>query len=233
MLRSRSAEPIGGARNSTDPSILIFCGPSGIGKSTLISRLMGEFPGKFGFSVSHTTRSPRVGEMNGVHYHFTDIEEMKAEIDHGMFLEHAIVHGNFYGTSFSAVDAVRHNGLICILDIDVQGVENIKKSPKIDQSDVVFVMLVPPSIEELERRLRNRKTDTEEVINRRVVRAREELEWRNKTNYWDSILVNDDLEECYLELVKLVENFFGLRRPDKESSIGHFSVRKQQPTTTH
>ena len=230
MLRSRSAEPGADVRR-TNPSVLVFCGPSGIGKSTLISRLMGEFQGKFGFSVSHTTRGPRVGEMNGVHYHFTDPSRMQAEIDQGMFLEHAIVHGNFYGTSFSAINAVRDNGLICILDIDVQGVENIKKSPKINQDDVVFVMLVPPSIEELERRLRNRKTDSEEVINRRVTRAREELEWRSKNNYWDAVLVNDDLEQCYSELVCLVEKFFGIRRPDKDSTIGHFSVRKQQQTT--
>ena len=231
MLRSRSAEPVGGstdARQST-PSILLICGPSGIGKSTLISRLMGEFPGKFGFSVSHTTRAPRVGEMNGVHYHFTDLDRIKVDIDQGMFLEHAVVHGNIYGTSFAAVHAVRDNGLICILDIDVQGVENIKKSPKVDQDDVVFVMLVPPSIEELERRLRNRKTDSEEVIVRRVARAREELQWRDKNNYWDAVLVNDDLEDCYSELVKLVEGYFGLRRPDKEASVGHFSVRKQPP----
>jgi guanylate kinase len=228
MLRSRSAEPAGGhdARYGS-PSVLLFCGPSGIGKSTLISRLMVEFPGKFGFSVSHTTRQARVGEMNGVHYHYTDQERMKADIAQGMFLEHAIVHGNFYGTSFAAINAVRDNGLICILDIDVQGVENIKKSPKINQEDVVFVMLVPPSIEELEKRLRNRNTDSEDVIVRRVARAREELEWRNKNNYWDAILVNDDLEQCYLELVKLVENFFNLRRPNTQSNIGHFSVRKQ------
>jgi guanylate kinase len=185
---------------------------------------MSDFPGKFGFSVSHTTRQPRVGEVNGVHYHFTSPEKMLSEIGRGSFLEHALVHGNHYGTSFKAIEAVKDNGLICILDIDVQGVEAVKKSNRIDSDDVVFVMLVPPSIDELERRLRRRGTDCDEVIARRVRRAADELKWRDRDNYWDSILVNDDIDICYAELVSLVGRYFGLK---PNSGVGHFTVRSK------
>jgi len=186
---------------------------------------MADFPGRFGFSVSHTTRLPRVGEVNGVHYHFTQPERIQEEISRGAFLEHALVHGNHYGTSFNAINAVKENGLICILDIDVQGVDTVKKSTRMDQDDVVFVMLVPPSIEELEKRLRHRNTDSEEVIARRVARAADELKWRDIDQYWDSILVNDNIDVCYSELVALVKNFF--RLSPQNDAVGHFSVRKQ------
>ena len=216
------------------PNIFVLCGPSGCGKSTLIARLMGDYPGRFGFSVSHTTRQPRVGESNGVHYHFTDTVRMQAEVDAGMFLEHAIVHGNHYGTSFAAIDSVIGNGKICILDIDVQGVDNMKKSTKIDQSRVVYVMLVPPSIEELERRLKSRSTDSHEVIARRVERAAEEMKYTSKEDYWTAIVVNDNIDHCYSTLVELVERQFRLgdrssstaNSPKSSNLLGTLSARK-------
>jgi guanylate kinase len=109
---------------------------------------------------------------------------------------------------------VTNTGKICILDIDVQGVENVKKSDKIAQADVVFAMLIPPSIEELERRLRGRSTDSNEVIARRLERAREEMEYVHKPEgFWDAILVNDDIEKCYNSLVDLVNRNFRLSTP--------------------
>jgi guanylate kinase len=226
--RARSEEPR--AIDEQIPSIFVICGPSGCGKSTLISRLMSDFPGRFGFSVSHTTRQPRAGEINGVHYNFTTNEKIEAEINAGLFLEHALVHGNHYGTSFAAIDSVTNTGKICILDIDIQGVENVKKSDKVDQSKVVYAMLVPPSIEELERRLRGRQTDSDEVIVRRIARAREEMEYAKKTNeFWDAILVNDNIDNCYDSLVELVGRKFQLVSPvgsPKGSKLFTLSARK-------
>lgn len=228
ISRARSDEPRPVDMNST-PNIFVLCGPSGCGKSTLIGRLMSEFPGRFGFSVSHTTRQPRVGEINGVHYNFSEPAKMQADVDAGLFLEHAIVHGNHYGTSFAAIDSVVGNGKICILDIDVQGVETVKRSPKIDQSKVVFVMLVPPSLAELEKRLRGRSTDSEEVIVKRLARARDEMEYRDRKDFWDFILVNDEIDVCYNILKNLVESKFRLGHdlsPKGSKVLGTLSARK-------
>lgn len=230
-LRSRSEDPRPDSEKS--PTIFVLCGPSGSGKSSLVSKLMGEFPGRFGFSVSHTTRQPRVGEINGVHYNFTTKEKIQDEIAAGLFLEHALVHGNYYGTSFAAIDSVIDTGKICILDIDVQGVDNLKSSPQVDQSTVVYAMLIPPSIEELDRRLKGRCTDSEEVIQRRVTRAREEMEYAKKSDgFWDAILVNDDFDRCYSDLLDLVSRKFRLSTPSaspKGSKLFTLSARK--PTT--
>ena len=99
---------------------IIICGASGVGKGTLISNLMKEFPTKFGFSVSHTTRQPRVGEINGVHYHFTNKDKMLKEIEQGLFIEHAHVHTNLYGTSFQAVqDVLNAQKAVCIDNVAV------------------------------------------------------------------------------------------------------------------
>lgn len=220
-LRARSVEPRPDSPRKAVPTVFVLCGPSGCGKSTLIAKLMADYPGRFGFSVSHTTRQPREGEINGVHYLFTDQEKMKEEISQGMFLEHAMVHGNIYGTSISAIHSVVGAGKICILDIDVQGVENVKASERIDQSSVVYAMLIPPSVEELERRLRGRKTESEDQVSRRIKRAKEEIEYASKEGFWHAVLVNDTIESCYEKLVELVENQFRLTL-----SIGTLSAKK-------
>ena len=228
--RAKSEEPR--PADAEMPTIFVLCGPSGCGKSTLISRLMSDFPGRFGFSVSHTTRQPRIGEINGVHYNFTSSEKIEAEIAADLFLEHAFVHGNHYGTSFAAIDSVINTGKICILDIDVQGVENVKKSNKIEQAKVVYAMLVPPSIEELERRLRGRCTDSDEVITRRISRAKEEMEYAKKPNgFWDAILVNDDIQNCYDSLVELVgRKFHLLSHVGSPKNSKHFTISARKPT---
>jgi guanylate kinase len=190
---------------------------------------MADFPGRFGFSVSHTTRQPRVGEINGVHYNFTDKERIVADIEAGLFLEHALVHGNHYGTSFAAIRSVIETGKICILDIDVQGVETLKASDKIDQTRVVYAMLVPPSIAELERRLRARSTDADDVIQRRIHRAEAEMEYAKRSGFWDAILVNDQIDLCYETLLELVHSRFRLdsgRSSPKGSKIFTLSARK-------
>ena len=177
------------------------CGPSGTGKSTLIARLRKEFPDDFGFSVSHTTRAPRKGEQNGVDYNFVDKTHMEDEISKGKFLESANVHGNYYGTSFEAVDKVSCLHKICILDIDIQGVKSCKKA-NFDADSYIFIS--PPNMEVLEARLRGRATDSEESIKKRLVGAKYEME-ESKNLKWDAVIVNDDLEKAYSELRAITE----------------------------
>jgi guanylate kinase len=173
----------------------VICGPSGVGKSTLIQRLLLEVPGVFGFSVSSTTRAPRKGETDGVDYHFTDIGAMRAAIAAGEFVEHAEVHGNYYGTRISSVRTVHEKGLHCLLDIDVQGAESVKRS----SLQASFLLVVPPSLDELERRLRGRGTDSEESIQKRLRGAARELAYRNREGFWDKIIENNNVERAYAE----------------------------------
>jgi len=182
--------PISGCRP------VVFCGPSGAGKSTLVTRLQTEFPGMFGFSVSHTTRQPRAGESDGVHYHFVSREKMLDAIRQGRFIEHAEFSGNLYGTSKAEVQRIDTGGAICILDIDVQGVKQVKES---DLSPH-YVFIRPPSMEELERRLRARQTETEETLQRRLKAAAAELQYGESPGNFDATIVNDNLDSAYEKL---------------------------------
>ena len=158
------------------PKALVVAGPSGVGKGTLIEKLKKEFPAVFGFSVSHTTRGPRPGEEDGVHYHFSTREVMQAEIDAGQFIEYADVHGNFYGTSKASVLKVSNAQKICILDIDVQGCRSVRAA----QLPATFCFVSPPSMEQLEARLRGRGTETEEKIVKRLAGAQKEMDARDE-----------------------------------------------------
>ncbi|CAF2112603.1 unnamed protein product [Brassica oleracea] len=188
-----------GVRGNAEKPIVIS-GPSGVGKGTLITMLMKEFPSMFGFSVSHTTRSPRCMEKNGVHYHFTDKTVMEKEINDGKFLEFASVHGNLYGTSIESVEVVTDSGKRCILDIDVQGARSVKSS----SLDAVFIFVCPPSMKELEDRLRARGTETEEQIQKRLRNAEAEIKAGKSSGIFEHILYNDNLEECYKNLKNLL-----------------------------
>eukprot|EP00033_Pygsuia_biforma_P000339 GCRY01000412.1.p1 GENE.GCRY01000412.1~~GCRY01000412.1.p1 ORF type:complete len:221 (-),score=36.44 GCRY01000412.1:579-1148(-) len=183
---------------------VVLCGPSGAGKSTLVKKLMEEYPGKFGFSISHTTRDPRPNEIDGVHYFFTEKKTMQKEIEKGLFIETAEVHGNLYGTSIQAVKKVQGKGLICILDIDVQGVLSVKKS----DLNPLYIFVSPPSIEALEKRLRGRKTDSESVIEHRLKNALHEMEFRDKPGMFDHVVVNDDLDTAYEDLKTAIVPLF-------------------------
>ncbi|KAF2609480.1 hypothetical protein F2Q68_00045017 [Brassica cretica] len=188
-----------GVRGNAEKPIVIS-GPSGVGKGTLIAMLMQEFPSMFGFSVSHTTRSPRCMEENGVHYHFTDKTVMDKEINDGKFLEFASVHGNLYGTSIESVEVVTDSGKRCILDIDVQGARSVKAS----SLDAIFIFVCPPSMKELEVRLRARGTETEEQIQKRLRNAEAEIKAGESSGIFEHILYNDNLEECYKNLKNLL-----------------------------
>ncbi|XP_010516372.1 PREDICTED: guanylate kinase 2 isoform X2 [Camelina sativa] len=188
-----------GVRGNAEKPIVIS-GPSGVGKGTLISMLMKEFPSMFGFSVSHTTRAPRFMEKCGVHYHFTDKTVMEKEIKDGKFLEFASVHGNLYGTSIESVEVVTDSGKRCILDIDVQGARSVKAS----SLDAIFIFVCPPSMNELEDRLRARGTETEEQIQKRLRNADAEIKAGKSSGIFEHILYNDNLEECYRNLKNLL-----------------------------
>uniref|UniRef100_A0A7N0TRA4 Guanylate kinase 1 n=1 Tax=Kalanchoe fedtschenkoi TaxID=63787 RepID=A0A7N0TRA4_KALFE len=175
---------------------VVISGPSGVGKGTLISKLMDDFPTKFGFSVSHTTRAPRQNEQNGVHYHFSVRSDMEKDIKDGKFLEYALVHDNLYGTSVEAVEVVADAGKRCILDIDVQGARQVRASPL----GAKFIFIRPPSFAELENRLRARGTETEEQVQKRLRNAKAEIEQGLSSGIFDHILENDDLEVCYRNL---------------------------------
>uniref|UniRef100_A0A1A8G5S5 Guanylate kinase n=1 Tax=Nothobranchius korthausae TaxID=1143690 RepID=A0A1A8G5S5_9TELE len=178
------------------PRPVVFSGPSGAGKSTLLKKLMKEYENVFGFSVSHTTRKPRPGEENGKDYHFVTREAMQAAINNGEFIENAEFSGNLYGTSKAAVQAVQAKNLICILDIDMQGVKNIKKT----DLDPIYISIQPPSMETLEKRLRDRKTESEESLQKRLSAAKVDIEFSKEPGVFDVIVINDSLEDAYERL---------------------------------
>lgn len=154
--------------------------------------------------MSHTTRPPREGEQDGVHYNFTTVEAIEKEIAEDKFLEYANVHGKYYGTSVEAVESVRRTGKICILDIDVQGVRNVKKS----SVDAKYVFIAPPSMEELEKRLRGRATDKEESILTRLANAQGELDYGMASGNFDLVLTNDNLDKTFQALVAQLEDWY-------------------------
>jgi len=178
----------------------VLCGPSGSGKSTVLKKLLAEYEDCFGFSVSHTTRSPRPGELDGKDYHFVARDDMTNLIEKDAFIEHATFSGNMYGTSKQAVQTVLQSGKICILDIDVQGVKSVKKTdlkPK-------YVFIKPPSLQVLEERLRGRGTESEESLNKRLSAAAQELEYGETEGNFDIIIVNDDVDAAYENLKQFV-----------------------------
>ena len=187
------------------PKPVVFCGPSGVGKGTLIEMLMKRFPNdQFGFSVSHTTRKPREGEVDGQHYNFTSVEKIKQEIDDGKFVEYAEVHGNYYGTSVASVENVQKANRICVLDIDIQGVVEVKKS----SLEPLYFFITPPSLEELEKRLRGRGTETEESIKKRLANSAKEMKYGHEAGNFDRIFVNADLKATFEELTSAVNEYY-------------------------
>ncbi|XP_056121169.1 guanylate kinase isoform X2 [Rhinichthys klamathensis goyatoka] len=178
------------------PRPVVMSGPSGAGKSTLLKKLLKEFDGVFGFSVSHTTRNPRPGEENGKDYHYVTREVMQAAVANGEFVENAEFSGNMYGTSKAAVQAVQAKNLICILDIDMQGVKNIKRT----NLNPIYVSIQAPSMDILEKRLRDRKTESEESLQKRLHAAKVDVEISKEPGLFDVIIINDDLDTAYGKL---------------------------------
>ncbi|WP_324171360.1 guanylate kinase [Sulfurimonas sp.] len=173
--------------NNNSGAILVLSGPSGAGKSTLLNKIINDI-GESYFSISTTTRKIREGEINGVHYHFVSEEEFKQDIDDEFFLEYAFVHGNYYGTSLKPVKKALKVGKLVIFDIDVQG-NTVVNNRLGDITTSVFIS--PPTLSILKYRLEARKTDTQEVIDRRVSMAKKEIQ---RISEYDYLVINDELE---------------------------------------
>jgi guanylate kinase len=189
--------------------LLILSAPSGTGKTTLARRLVAAHPGAF-FSVSYTTRAPRANEKEGTDYHFVTEERFQEMIAQSAFVEWAHVHGYHYGTPKAVIERARKEGVLAVLDIDVQGGELIKKQ----HPDAVRALILPPSLAELERRLRARSTDDDATVRRRLHAAQIEIRLERLAGY-EYWVVNDDVERAYgdLEAIVRAEACRAERRP--------------------
>lgn len=176
--------------------LYIVTAPSGAGKTTLVRLLLENDPG-IGLSISHTTRAPRTGEANGVAYHFTDVADFLARVNRGEFLEWAEVHGNYYGTSRTWIESQLAAGRDVLLEIDWQGAQQVRKV----FPDAIGVFILPPSMEELARRLSGRGTDSDEVITRRLAAARDEM---RHVGEFDYVIINNDLQVALADLMSVV-----------------------------
>lgn len=179
------------------PLIFLISAPSGSGKSTLVNRLLAA-DGSFVFSVSYTTRPSRAGEVEGENYHFISKADFEQMIARRELLEYADVHGNYYGTARSVLVQAEAERKDLILDIDVQGAAQLREREGLE---VVTIFILPPSKDVLERRLRNRSTDSEEVIARRLRGAAREV---SDYHLYDYVLVNDDVEQSSEQLRGIV-----------------------------
>ena len=177
--------------------LLVISAPSGCGKTTILRKVMAELPGLV-FSVSHTTRPPRPGEQDGRDYHFVDRAQFQELCDQhpSGFLEWAEVHGNYYGTSRQAVENKLRAGMDVVLDIDVQGAAQIQRN-----AEPVSVFIAPPSLAELERRLRERGTESSESLALRLANAEQELQDTDRYSY---LIVNDRLDEAVQSLQAVI-----------------------------
>lgn len=176
--------------------ILIISAPSGAGKTTLCHKLLQRFP-NMQESISYTTRLPRVGEVNGVDYFFVSRDEFQRMVEADAFAEWAEVHGNLYGTALATIEEARKSGVDIVLDIDCQGARRLKE--QIERC--VYVFILPPSMEELRRRLEDRSSDTQDVIEGRIERAAAEIK---EARWYDYIIINDKLDAAFEELSAIV-----------------------------
>jgi guanylate kinase len=207
-------------KNSRLGVVLIVSGPSGTGKSTVCSRVRAAMA-ELKFSVSCTTRAPRAGEQHGRDYYFLSVEEFKARIANREFIEYAEVFGNYYGTLKSEVIGRANNGEDVFLDIDIQGAMQIRhcslQDPLLEKC-CEFIFVAPPSLEELERRLRNRASDSEEQILKRLGKSTVEIShWKS----YDYLIINDVLDTAVEEMQSLIQM---TRKATKRMAEGLFNV---------
>ncbi len=177
--------------------LIAFSSPSGGGKSTIVKRILTDFP-NFVLSISATTRSPRTGEIDGLHYYFKTFADFKQLIDTNQLIEWEEIFGNYYGTPKSELTKI--DGKKCLIfDIDVKGALSMKNNYP---DDSLLIFIAPPSLQVLEQRLRNRSSDSEQQINYRLKRAEFELSFKNQ---FDEIVINDDLEIAYQNVIKILK----------------------------
>jgi len=189
-------------------AILVLSGPSGAGKSTIIEHSSSKI-GEYYFSISTTTRKPRAGEKNGVDYYFVSKEEFEEGIKAGEFLEYAIVHGNYYGTSLKPVNKALSMGKLVVFDIDVQGHRLVRaKMGKL----VTSAFITPPTLDELKKRLYSRSTDSTEIIEKRIQNAKEEIK---AIDEFDFVIINDTIEKASAQF-STIANASRLKLSEKE-----------------
>ena len=181
----------------TEGRLFVISAPSGAGKTTLLKMVMAEVPGLV-FSISHTTRPPRPGEQDGVDYRFVSREKFVKMIDQELFLEYAEVHGNLYGTSIGAIGAQLEEGLDVILDIDVQGAAILRREK---QLAATHIFISPPDLAELERRLRGRGTESEEVIQLRLRNGAVEMRAAGEYEY---LVINEKIDAAAHQLAAII-----------------------------
>lgn len=191
-------------------NVFILSAPSGAGKSTLISLVLNSIPSLF-FSVSHTTRAPREGEQEGIDYYFVDVPTFRTMIQSDQFLEWAHVHGYYYGTSMEMVSIAEAAGKDLILDIDVQGAQLVRQK----LHDAIGIFILPPTYEELERRLMLRQKDSHEVVQQRLETARQEID---RYHEYDYVVINADIKEAFENLAGIIRGQ-GQRRVVQEEKI--------------
>ena len=186
-------------QNSNKPLMLVLSSPSGAGKTTLSKKLQ-ESDSKFQVSVSHTTRKARPNEVDGIDYHFVNEEKFKKLIDEKAFYEHAEIFGNYYGTSKSSIKKITDKGCNVLFDIDWQGAEQLSNHKELN---LLKIFILPPSIEELEKRLISRNQDDKEAIKRRLSAYERDV---THAKDYDHVITNDKVEKCFKQIKQIVLN---------------------------
>lgn len=179
------------------PFLVVVSAPSGCGKTTILQQVLERLDG-LGVSVSHTTRLPRMGETVGVDYHFVDSSTFSSMVEAGDFIEYATVHSNSYGTSSAAIETLLGRGVDVVLDIDVQGMQLLKSDPRFE---LVSIFVLPPSLVVLEERLRNRNSDSDLVVSRRIKNAVHEIALAPAYDY---NVINDDLSVAVDDVLTVI-----------------------------
>ena len=188
--------------------ILVFSGPSGAGKSTLINYLLENLD-SVGLTVSHTTRAPRKLEKSGVDYHFVSHDEFERMASRGDFIEHVSCYGNRYGTSKKSVENVLDNKDICILDLEFEGAHGVLENKTLE-SECIGILVLPPSLKTLKQRLSDRKTETEESLNTRLIESFKV----DKIAKYHHVIINRNLEDSKRELIDIVKSHLQLETQD-------------------
>jgi len=192
----------------------IVCGPSGVGKETLLNKVKELLPNTFGVSVSHTTRKPRAGEIDGVNYHYISREEFQTGIKNSKFIEYLQYADNYYGTSITAIQDVQRKNLICILEIHVSSAQFIKDRALID-ANYLFITCnndnssIDTKLDTLRERLKGRNTEKPEQIEKRLKASKEEFKFlEDNKDFFDCVISNDNLEESTTKLMKQFKTWY-------------------------